>query len=125
MGITYARHRPLTDVIGVASEKSRTKVFRIMPISPDWIQPMMFIMVEVSSKRRGSRYDSMLVPELSSYNDMLDDIDAPFSKPPNDDNYDGLLAASTDTGVRILRIRCDPGGGYREDDDTDVAAVYQ
>ena len=80
----------------------------------------MFIMVEGSSKRRGSRYDSMLGPELGSYDDndglydfddnedgwaffFLDDVDAPFPKPPDDEDG-GLLKVSTDTVVRIMKI---------------------
>ena len=69
----------------------------------------MFIMVEGSSKRRGSRYESMLGPDLRSYvnddglyefeNDkdrqnffFLDNVDVPFPKPPNNDNgNNGLL----------------------------------
>ena len=51
----------------MALAKSGTKAFRIMHISPNRIGSLMFIVVEGSSKRRGSRYDSMLGPEISSY----------------------------------------------------------
>ena len=76
----------------------------------------MFIMVEGYSNRCGSKYDSMLRPDLRSYDDndngrafffFLDDITvaSPFPKPPdNDDDNDNLLTASTETGVQKLRI---------------------
>ena len=102
----------------------------------------MFIMVEVSSKRRWSRYKYMLGPDLSLYEDdtglynfddkkygraflFLDNANAPFPKPPDENDYDddGLLAASTDTGVQILRIKCDTSGGPQDDDDADTAVV--
>ena len=97
----------------------------------------MFIMMDGSSKRCGSRYDYMLVPELSSYNAddglyyfdndedgqaffFLDTVDVPFPKPPDNDDDEGFLDTSTDLGVVILRIRCDPGGGPRDDNNTDA-----
>ena len=54
---------------------------------------------------------------------LLDGVDAPFLKPPNNDDYEGLLASLKNMRVRILRIQCNPGGGPRDDDDVDVAAV--
>ena len=53
---------------------------------------------------------------------FLDDVDVPFPKPPENNDDDGLLAASTDTGVRILRIRLNTGGGPRYDNNADASA---
>ena len=71
----------------------------------------------------------MLVLDLSSYDNdyglynfdndgdgraffFLDDVDEPFPKPPDDDGGGGSLpASSTYTGIRILQISVDPGGG--------------
>ena len=85
-------------------------------------------------KRLGFIYDYMIGLELRSYDDddggglyeidndkdgwaffFLEDVNTPFPKTPDDNkdnDYDkGLLVASTDTGVRIICIRCNPGGG--------------
>ena len=86
----------------------------------------------------------MLVTELSSYGDndglynfnskkdgwnffFLDDVNTPFPKPPNNSDYknDGLLAASPDTHVRILRIRCNTISTPQDNKNADVAAVDQ
>ena len=55
----------------------------------------------------------------------MDDVDTPFLKPPDYDNnnYDGILTALTDTGVRILRIRCNPSSVPQDDNDADAAVV--
>ena len=55
---------------------------------------------------------------------FLDDVDTHFLKPPdNGDNNDGLLASLTNTGVKILRIRCDPSGGPWDNNDANTAAA--
>ena len=60
----------------MALEKYGTEAFRIMHTSPYRILYLVFIMVEGSLNRRGSKYDSMLGPEISSYdeNDGLCDF---------------------------------------------------
>ena len=67
---------------------------------------------------------------------LLDNVNTLFPKPPDDDknddddnnnddeddddNNDGPLADLTNTGVQIIRIRCNTGRGTQDDKDADA-----